>query len=75
MTLKEAGEMYVAQKNKIDKVSEDLGIVHQLLRAAENGTVGSFTTCIIRTDILKRVAAHLEDHLKHLNYVMEKEMP
>ena len=75
MTLQEAGEMYVAQKNKIEKVTEDLRIVHQLLRAADEGPVGSFTTCIIRTDILKRVASHLEDHLKHLNYVMEKEVP
>ena len=75
MTLKEAGEMYVAQKDKIDKVTEDLGIVRKLLKAADTGPVGSFTTCIVRTDILKRVASHLEDHLKHLNYIMEKEMP
>lgn len=74
MTLKEAGELYVAQKNRIDKVTEDLGIVHQLLKGADEGPVGSFTTCIIRTDILKRIASHLEDHLKHLKYVMDKEM-
>ena len=75
MTLKEAGEMYVAQKNKIDKVTDDLRIVQQLLKSADDGPVGSFTTCIIRTDILRRIASHLEDHLKHLKYVMDKEMP
>ena len=75
MTLKEAGDMYVAQKNKIDKVTDDLRIVQQLLKSADDGPVGSFTTCIIRTDILRRIASHLEDHLKHLKYVMDKEMP
>jgi len=75
MTLQEAGKMYIAQQKKIDEVTEDLKIVHQLLKGADEGPVGSFTTCIIRTDILKRIAAHLGDHLKHLNYVMEKEMP
>ena len=75
MTLKEAGEMYIAQKNKIDKVTEDLEIVQKLLKSADDGPVGSFTTCIVRTDILRRIASHLEDHLKHLKFVMNKEMP
>lgn len=75
MTLKEAGELYLAQKEKLDKVSEDLGILYRLISSAEEGPMGEFTTCIVRTDILRRVAAHLEDHHKHLKYIMDKEMP
>lgn len=74
MTLKEAGQMYVAQQKKIDEVTENLHILHSVLEGAK-GPVGPFTTCIIRTDILGRVTAQLEDHLKHLKYVMEKELP
>ena len=74
MNLKEAGQMYVAQQKKIDDVTENLRILHQVLEGSRSKE-GPFTTCIIRTDILSRVTAQLEDHLKHLTYVMEKELP
>lgn len=75
MTLQEAGKMYVAQQKKIDEVTENLHILHSVLEGSKQGPVGPFTTCIIRTDILARVTAQLEDHLKHLKFVMEKELP
>lgn len=73
MTLEEAGKLYVAQQKKIDEVTENLRILHSVLEGSKSKEA-PFTTCIIRTDILTRVAAQLEDHLKHLKYVMNKEM-
>lgn len=76
MTLKEAGQMYVAQQKKIDEVTENLRILHSVIEGSKSPVgMGSLTTCIIRTDILSQVTAQLEEHLKHLKYVMEKELP
>ena len=70
MTLKQAGEMYNIQKKKIDDVTKNLKILNQIIEKSGS----PFSTCIIRTDILSSVAVQLDDHLKHLKYVMEKEI-
>ena len=73
MTLKEAGEIYTTQSQKIDEVKRNLKILDEILDEKE-GPLGYPSVVEIRRDILVNVQEQLIDLYKHLEYVMEKEI-
>ena len=67
MTLKEAGVIYNTQVKRLEDVKETLD--------STNGPNDApFTTCIVRRDILQKATAQLEEHAKHLDHVLNKEI-
>lgn len=74
MTLKEAGVIYNTQVKKLEDVKETLRIFHTLLESANGPNDVPFTTCIIRRDILQKATVQLEEHAKHLDQVLNKEI-
>ena len=76
MTLNEAGKLYGIQTKKLEETTDLLDILYRVIKSSEDPgpAIGSFTTCIVRTDILKRIVVVLEEHSKHLKNVLDKEI-
>jgi len=68
MTLKEAGELCVSQQKKIDRVKDELRYLNDAIAYHECGV------CRLRVEIMTGIQEALAEHLKHLEYVMEKEI-
>ena len=74
MTLKEAGVIYNTQVKRLEDVKETLIIFHKMLDSTNGPNDAPFTTCIVRRDILQKATAQLEEHAKHLDHVLNKEI-
>ena len=75
MTLEEAGKLYNAQEKKLEAVRKNLRILADMFKAADNmDPMGRPTTLIVRTDILESIFSQLDEHRKHIEHVMNKEI-
>lgn len=68
MTLREAGELYESQQKKIDRLKDELRYLNDSITYNECGV------CRLRVEIMTGLQEALIDHLKHLEYVMDKEV-
>ena len=73
MKLKDAGELYIEENEKLQSVNENLNILVQIFSGDH---IAPFppSTVTIRIDILRSIAVQLADYKKHLEYVLNKEI-
>ena len=75
MTLKEAGELYIEQAEKLTKTRKTLIALDEAIRSEqERRPFGMTGTVTIRHEIVEDVIGLLQDHLNHLEHIMQKEL-
>ena len=73
MTLKEAGEIYNMQTNKIGRVQNHIVMIGRILDADKDAPIRE-SVLRIRREILAEIGGDLIDYLKHLEAVLDEEV-
>lgn len=73
MTLKEAGEIYKLQTNKIGNVKNHIVMIGRILDEDKDAPIQE-SVLRIRREILMTIAEDLIDYLRHLEAVLDEEV-